>query len=440
MTKKIRTFLFSNKTDKQTLIKNNIWLLISEIISKWMMFFIWIYVIRWLGPEGYGLLSYVTSIVTFLLIIIDSRMDQLFMRIWYVDIKKSLSYLRYFLFTKIILFIIIIWVLILFHTYISVYWEIIYLVWLLFLAWFLKHINTYIFLYYKVYEKMEIEGVLKIFNTLILGGTFFIPILYFWIILTVKNVLILFIFWATLNFLLWIWCLLLFIWNMNISFFEKNFLLKYYEFLFEKYKTILILLFSLFSVNLYYIWDQYILGKLWFMLELWVYAAYYMILINFLNIFRIFKSAINPRISRSISDEEKFKDVFGKFTKATFYLSTIVSITLLLCWEYMLKTLLWDAYVSGNDIWIYYILVFSVYLMTLTVNLSNTILLFNWHDKKFLIGMLSGGIFNIILNIFMIPHFWAIWAAIATLISVCFLLTYMTIIFPVKWFLYKNKL
>jgi len=71
MLQKIKSFLFENKTDKQTIMKNTFWLMLAEGVSKWGMFFITILIARLLWPEQFGILSFVMSFVAMFIVITD---------------------------------------------------------------------------------------------------------------------------------------------------------------------------------------------------------------------------------------------------------------------------------------------------------------------------------------------------------------------------------
>lgn len=62
MVKKIKSFLFENKTARQTIAKNTFWLTVSDIGGRLLRAFIIIYAARVLGAKGWGLFSYAVSL------------------------------------------------------------------------------------------------------------------------------------------------------------------------------------------------------------------------------------------------------------------------------------------------------------------------------------------------------------------------------------------
>jgi len=57
----MRDLLFSNKSVKQTLVKNTLWLTLGEAISRFSKFFLIMVAARVLEPEGYGQFNYIVS-------------------------------------------------------------------------------------------------------------------------------------------------------------------------------------------------------------------------------------------------------------------------------------------------------------------------------------------------------------------------------------------
>ena len=61
MISKIKSFLFENKTEKQTIAKNTFWLTLGTIVSRSIRALMIMYAARILGTEGYGVFSYALS-------------------------------------------------------------------------------------------------------------------------------------------------------------------------------------------------------------------------------------------------------------------------------------------------------------------------------------------------------------------------------------------
>ena len=55
MTEKIKSFLFENKTLRQTVVKNVFWLFSGQMIGRLLRAAVVVYAARILGAEGWGL-------------------------------------------------------------------------------------------------------------------------------------------------------------------------------------------------------------------------------------------------------------------------------------------------------------------------------------------------------------------------------------------------
>ncbi|PIR04599.1 MAG: hypothetical protein COV57_03580, partial [Candidatus Liptonbacteria bacterium CG11_big_fil_rev_8_21_14_0_20_35_14] len=67
----LKNLLFNNTSDKQTIIKNTLWLSIGQVIGRLVRVLIIIYAARILGAESYGAFSYALSIAALLSILAD---------------------------------------------------------------------------------------------------------------------------------------------------------------------------------------------------------------------------------------------------------------------------------------------------------------------------------------------------------------------------------
>ena len=71
MLQKLKSFLFTNTSTRQTIAKNTFWLAISNIGGRLLRSIVIIYAARVLGANGWGVFSYAISLATFLTIFID---------------------------------------------------------------------------------------------------------------------------------------------------------------------------------------------------------------------------------------------------------------------------------------------------------------------------------------------------------------------------------
>ncbi|MDI6820693.1 MAG: flippase [Patescibacteria group bacterium] len=93
MLKIIKDYLFKNKSEKQTVIKNSFWLAFGNITSRLIRATLIIYAARILGTEGYGVFSYALSLAAFFTIFSDIGLSGLLTR---ESIKKPEKIAEYF--------------------------------------------------------------------------------------------------------------------------------------------------------------------------------------------------------------------------------------------------------------------------------------------------------------------------------------------------------
>jgi O-antigen/teichoic acid export membrane protein len=80
MWKKIKSFLLENKTAKQTVAKNTVWLSISNFGGRIFKAIIVIYAARVLGAAGYGVFSYAVTLAGFFTLFVDPGINAVLVR------------------------------------------------------------------------------------------------------------------------------------------------------------------------------------------------------------------------------------------------------------------------------------------------------------------------------------------------------------------------
>lgn len=93
MMHKIKSFLFENKTETQTIIKNTFWLSVSTFASRLIRAGMIIYAARILGTEGYGVFSYVLSVAGFFTVFSDIGISGILTRQAVQEPEKLTEYL-----------------------------------------------------------------------------------------------------------------------------------------------------------------------------------------------------------------------------------------------------------------------------------------------------------------------------------------------------------
>ncbi len=82
---KFRSFLFENRTPRQTVAKNSFWLVVSNFGGRLIKAILIIYAARVLGAASYGLFSYALTLAAFLTLFMDPGVNAVLMR----DTAKS---------------------------------------------------------------------------------------------------------------------------------------------------------------------------------------------------------------------------------------------------------------------------------------------------------------------------------------------------------------
>ncbi|KKU16443.1 MAG: Polysaccharide biosynthesis protein, partial [Parcubacteria group bacterium GW2011_GWC1_45_9] len=176
----LKSFLFENKSIRQTVLKNTFWLTFGNIISRLIRAVLIIYAARVLGVAGYGVFSYALSLAGFFAIFADIGLTPLLTRESARNPEKRTAYLSTALGIKFI-FMAISALLILFiaplFAKLEGVQELFYIIVFLFAF---DTLRDFFFGYTRSIEKMEIEaGVSIITNLAILvlgaGALFLAP-------------------------------------------------------------------------------------------------------------------------------------------------------------------------------------------------------------------------------------------------------------------------
>ncbi|MBU0979034.1 flippase [Patescibacteria group bacterium] len=90
---KIRSLFLDNLTSNQTIYKNSFWLMLAEIISKVPIFFLNLWIVRYLGAQAYGQFSFVFAFCALFATLTDLGLSTLIIR----DIAKNKHQIKKYL-------------------------------------------------------------------------------------------------------------------------------------------------------------------------------------------------------------------------------------------------------------------------------------------------------------------------------------------------------
>lgn len=161
MIKKITSFLFENKTLKQTVTKNIFWLFGGQITGKIIRLFIIIYAARVLGASGWGEFSYAISIVGFFAVLSDMGINNILTREISKRPELQNQYFSTAFFIKITLLILSA-LLVLITTPFFLKHNILILVPMATLLFIFDSLREFSFAYIRTTEKMQTETMINI--------------------------------------------------------------------------------------------------------------------------------------------------------------------------------------------------------------------------------------------------------------------------------------
>lgn len=166
----VRSFLFSNTSTKQTIMKNTFWLFVAEGVNKGLMFLLTILLARYLGASGYGQFAFAMSFTSLFAVVADFGLSTLLIREVARDNTKASSYVSNIavikLFLAVITFVLIVVSVQFMGKDSSVNW----LVYLFGIYVILNSFAEFLRSVFRAFEKMEYEAYSKIVQGLVLFG------------------------------------------------------------------------------------------------------------------------------------------------------------------------------------------------------------------------------------------------------------------------------
>ncbi len=399
--KKIKSFLFENKTNKQTIIKNTLWLILAEGISKGGIFLITIIIARLLWPEDFGILSFIMSFVAMFLVITDFGLTTLMVREVSKDHKKIKDYLINLSFLKIILWIItFLIVLIVSH---FIWKDNFYITLILIYCWYAIINNFWEFIraFFRPSEKMQYEAFLKIINGLLMIWIVVYTVFHYG---DLESILYSYLIAWIISFIISITYVG---WKFKIGKIKELKLDK--NILISSLKSGIYLMWGLIFITIFVNIDQFLLWYFWFNKELWLYSAMYKILFIFTVLSQIIVQVLIPNILKkySFSKIKKILKIFSIFSLILFIISIIF-------WNNIIIFLFWKSYIGWYPILIIF---FMTYIFTICNHLTYPLLNSLHFEKTLLLFTIIAWSINLILNLIFIPIYLEKWAAITTLIS-----------------------
>lgn len=399
---KIKSFLFQNKTIRQTIVKNTFWLSLSNIFGRVFRAIIIIYGARILGAEGWGIFSYALGITGMLSLFMDLGINSIILKEFSrQDEQTKNKYLGTAFVLKIILILIGIFIIIFVGPYflkIEAAKELIPFIALI-LAF--DMVREFTFAISRSQQKMEVESLIYILTNIFI-------LLFSFIFLVIKPNVKFF----TLGYVLGTGLgsiISIFVFRKYligiIHYFSKDLIKKI---IFAALPFTLSGFFAIFLTNT----DIFLIG--WFLdaTQVGIYAAGLRIIQLLYILPSIITLSFLPVFSKLANqDNQKFKILLEKGLKILSLIAFPLTIGGIILAKPIILFIFGKEYVSGA-------LSFAILSLTISIDFYASILMnaiFAYDKQKYLSFYTGiGAIFNVILDLILIPRYGITGSAIAT--------------------------
>ena len=396
--------LILNKIFKKKSLNNLIWLSSDKFLRSGILFILTVFVAQYLGPEKFGTLNYILSIISIFYIFSALGLEPIIVKKIVESKKKKNFILSTSLILRIFSSFICYSLLFLILNLLNFNQELLNYTLIIGLTLFLK--STEVFFSYfhaKLISKMIIISQFI--------GLFFLVT--FQIILLINKSALIYFFWSYLLEVLIVSILIV------IFYCKKNSLHNFFVFKFNLAKNLVLkswpILFSGIGIIVYMRIDQIMLGTMISQKSVGIYSAAVRISEIWHFIPKIILISITPYLINFYNkDIKKFKFEIIKFIKLNILISLVISLLIFLFSETIVSLLFGQNYV--DSVQIIKIHIWSTIFVSIGVITSQWYILSNNQMYSF-IYIFLGAVINIILNFYLIPAFGVNGAAIATLLS-----------------------
>ena len=402
MFQKIKSFLFENKTTRQTIAKNTFWLFSGEISSRILRAAIVIYAARVLGAEGWGIFSYAITLAAFFTIFSDIGLSAILTRESAKNPELRSQYLSTSFFLKLILMtlsvILIIFVAPLF-TKIAAAKELLPIVAMILVFDGLREFG---FSLNRAMEKMESEAFTKtITNVLIVAFGF----LFLTLSKTAASLAWSYTLGSAIGFFIMVWTLRSYFKDI-FSNFSKKLLWPIFS---AAWPFALSGLLGGIMMNT----DTIMLGWWRTAEEIGFYGVTQRIIQMLYTLPGLLTMSIFPTFARlAINDNKKFREVLEKSIGISLLFGIPLIFGGIILGGNLITALFGNEYIPATTT--FQILLITLILIFPGMFISNAVFAYN-QQKNFIVFLILGAMGNVILNYFLIPKYGIEGSAIATL-------------------------
>ncbi len=404
---KIKNFLFKNTSTKQTVAKNTVWLFAGEMLGRILKLAVVVFATRVLGVAGWGIFSYALAFVSVFYVFGDIGINTFITREISKGGKDKYQYLSASLILKLILLSLSLIVSLLLIPHLGTVALGIKIILALALLNFSDSLREFVLSINRALERMEREALVKIvINTIttVLGITLLIARA------TPLSLAIAYAVGSIIGSIVSIWIIFPELKKVSWKISAKT-MAVIFNFAWPFVAT------TIFSVAIANV-DTIMLGQVKSATEVGYYAAAERI-VQFLYIVPVFIGLSTfPLMTKSEDDSAASTRVFEKVMLTVLSIGFPIAIGgLMLCLPLM-RFIFGAAYAPGAIV--LGILMISIVVDFPNLILSNAIFVKNL-QKKFIIATGLGVIVNVLLNLYLIPRYGAVGAAISTIVSQLFI-------------------
>ena len=397
------SFLLHNSGVKQTIAKNTFWLAVAEGITRFLKFFLIIYIARILGATEYGKFTFALAFVSLFVVFSDFGISTITTREISREREKEKEF-PVILSLKFILSILTLFLIYISSFFITFDIETRKIIWVLGIYIIISSFSGIIYSFFRARQKMEYEAWAKIIQAFIVTGIGFFVLFNF---PSIKNLSFAYLF-AVLTTLFF----LLFFFHFKVY----SLKIEFNKIIWKRILTMSwpLALAGIFGV-IYSQIDSVMMGY-WGQITQngWYNAAYKITGITLIPVVLIYTS-FYPVFSKAFKESRKnLQKIWDYYVQLMIFLAVPLVIGGTVLASKIIDFIYDPSYIPS-------ILAFQILIVTsgflILSNPFNQFLIISDNQKKFFWITLIGAIINIILNFFLIPKYSLYGAAFTTLIT-----------------------
>lgn len=407
----ISDFIFKNSWFKQTVAKNSFWLLFSEFLARVFTFLISLWVSNKLWANWFWTYTFVMSVVTFFVLIVDFGISSLTFRELSKHPDQNEKYFVNGIFLKLILSILVFIAVLIYvkvDNSVSVYSFLIFL-----FLWhsILTNISEFLRVFFRPSEKMEREALLKIINWFSL---LIFTIIFLCISPTLQSVFLWYLSSSIVNLV------------FSIIYVKKYFKFKSFSIDTQFIKELLRMSipFCLGWLFVFFYSDVNIILLKYFKWEdvVWFFSAPYKLLTYIYILFNTLSLSMFKKLVDASKNQDRFKHILNVFLKYNVLIALVFVVILILWWKWILG-IYGKEFISSYTILLIlsFILPFKASSYVYGNGLTSL-------SKEYirLYAQIFVAVISVTLNLIFIPKYWPTGVAIVLAISeILLMLTYL---------------